>query len=77
MLRSGGQLHICGCTTPDNPLMRRAFLRIQLLDGFASTDDNRKGLLPTLMREAGFTDVEETYRRKTMFGNLGFFRGIA
>lgn len=77
VLRSGGQLHICDWTTPDGPLMRVAYLQIQLLDGFATTDDNRKGLLPNFMREAGFADVTETYRRKTVFGNLGFFKGTA
>lgn len=77
VLRSGGQLHICDWTTPDNPLMRLAYLQIQLLDGFATTDDNRRGLLPFFMREAGFVEVIETYRRKTLFGNLGFFSGTA
>jgi hypothetical protein len=57
--------------------MRVAFLAIQLLDGFATTADNVRGLRPTYMTEAGFRSVEETHREMTVFGTLSLYRGVA
>jgi ubiquinone/menaquinone biosynthesis C-methylase UbiE len=75
LLRSGGEIHITDWGAPQNALMRLAFLGVQLLDGFETTADNAKGLLPALMRQAGFSAVEETHREMTMFGTLAMFRG--
>lgn len=57
--------------------MRVAFLAIQLLDGFGTTADNVRGLLPTLMEEAGLRDVEETHREMTVFGTLSLYKAAA
>jgi hypothetical protein len=54
--------------------MRVAYLGIQLLDGFENTADNVKGLLPQMMRDAGFTGVAETRRFSTMWGTLALYR---
>lgn len=75
LLRPGGEIHITDWGAPQNALMRLAFLGVQLLDGFETTADNAKGLLPALMRQAGFSAVEETHREMTMFGTLAMFRG--
>ena len=76
VLKSGGELHVADWGRAANPLMRIAFLGIQLLDGFPNTSDNVKGLLPPLMREAGFADVAETRRYSTMFGTLSLYRAL-
>lgn len=59
----------------DANVLSIAFLGVQLLDGFETTADNAKGLLPALMRQAGFSAVEETHREMTVFGTLAMFRG--
>ena len=72
VLRSNGELHIADWGRPHDALMRAAFLPVQLLDGFATTADNVRGVLPTLVAAAGFDSVRETRRRRTLFGTLTF-----
>lgn len=74
VLKPGGELHIADWGQAQNPLMRFAFYGIQLLDGFDNTADNVNGLLPSLMQEAGFSDVSETRRFSTMWGTLSLYR---
>lgn len=73
VLRPGGRLHIADWGEAQDPLMRAAFLGVQLLDGFATTADNVAGRLPAFMREAGFTEVSETHRERTLFGTLSLY----
>lgn len=75
VLGPGGRIVIADWAKPDDVLMRLAYLPVQILDGFANTNDNLQGLLPELTREAGFQDVREFYRRRTIFGNLAFVSG--
>lgn len=77
LLKSGGEVHIADWGKAQNPAMRLAFLAVQLLDGFATTTDNVRGFLPTLMTDAGFRAVEETHREMTVFGTLSLYRGLA
>jgi len=37
-----------------------------MLDGFTTTTDNLNGLLPTMMRDAGFTEVREVGHLNTL-----------
>lgn len=74
VLRPRGELHVADWGKPQNRLMRLAFLGVQLLDGFHTTADNIKGLLPELCALAGFKDVEETARYATLFGTLSLYR---
>lgn len=74
VLRPGGRLCLADWAAPDDQRMRLAFLAVQLLDGFATTEDNRRGLLPALVQAAGFVDLRETYRRRTWLGNLAFLQ---
>jgi ubiquinone/menaquinone biosynthesis C-methylase UbiE len=74
VLKSGGELHVADWGRAANQLMRAAFFGIQLLDGFTNTGDNVAGLLPQLMRDAGFTGVEETRRFSTVFGTMSLYR---
>ncbi|MFC1457883.1 MULTISPECIES: class I SAM-dependent methyltransferase [Microvirga] len=75
VLRPGGRIVIADWANPDNLLMRLAYVPVQVFDGFPNTRDNLHGLLPMLMRHAGFEDVREVYRRRTIFGNLAFLQG--
>jgi ubiquinone/menaquinone biosynthesis C-methylase UbiE len=77
LLRPGGEVHIADWGKAQGPAMRVAFLAIQLLDGFATTTDNVRGLLPAYMTEAGFRGVEETHQEMTVFGTLSLYRGVA
>ena len=72
LLDAGGELHVADWGKPHDLLMRLAFLPVQLLDGFATTGDNVRGVLPQMAHEAGFASVEETHRRRTVFGTLAF-----
>jgi ubiquinone/menaquinone biosynthesis C-methylase UbiE len=76
LLGPGGEIHIADWGKAQNPLMRVAYLTVQLLDGFETTGDNVAGRLPTLLEEAGFRDVRETHRQMTVLGTLSFYRGV-
>jgi len=56
--------------------MRVAFFSVQVLDGFATTADSVRGLLPAYMEEAGFQHVAETHRERTVFGTLALYRAV-
>lgn len=76
LLRPGGELHIADWGGAGGALMRIAFLPVQLLDGFATTSDNVHGRLPALIAAAGFRDVAETHRARTMLGMLSLYRAV-
>ena len=73
LLRPGGTLHVLDWGKAHGPLMRTAFLAVQLLDGFATTTDNVQGRLPELMVRAGFDGVRETLRARTVFGTVSIY----
>lgn len=73
-LRPSGELHVADWGRPQDLLMRLAFLPVQLLDGFETTSDSAQGRLEPLMREAGFAEVAETHRERTLFGTLSLYR---
>lgn len=74
ILKPGGELHIADWGKPKNAFMRVAFIMIQLLDGFKTTSDNAKGLLPLYMKKAGFIDVARTQEFQTVFGTLALYK---
>lgn len=76
LLVPGGELHVADWGRPGNTIMGVAFLTVQLLDGFSTTADNRHGLLPALMREAGFREVESTHHLQTPCGTLSLYRAV-
>ncbi|HZU40469.1 MAG TPA: class I SAM-dependent methyltransferase [Solirubrobacteraceae bacterium] len=55
VLRPEGRLVIADWGRPQDPLMRIAFLTVQLLDGFAGTQPHVAGELPHIVVRAGFT----------------------
>jgi len=69
VLRSGGELHIADFGKPQNALMTIASLPWRLFDA-KTTADNMKGLMPNLMRNAGFVEVRESGRYMSMFGSI-------
>lgn len=74
VLRPGGEFHIADWGRPTNPAMRLAFVTVQLLDSFATTTDNVKGLLPDFLRLAEFENVETTECYSTVLGTLSLYR---
>ncbi len=77
VLKPGGELHVADWGRAANPLMRAAFVGIQLLDGFPNTADNVAGRLPDFMRDAGLEDGTETARFSTVFGTMSLYRASA
>jgi len=73
VLRAGGELHIADFGKPQNTLMRAASFPWQVFDGFKTTTDNVKGLLPELIRNAGFVEAYESARYMTLFGTLSLY----
>lgn len=77
VLRPGGGLHVADWGAPGNALMGLLFKGVRLLDGRETTEDNAKGLMVDLARDAGFARVEETASFGTLFGTLRLFRAEA
>lgn len=76
-LGAGGEVHIADYGLQRTPLMRALFRAIiQNLDGRVNTEPNARGVLPDLMREAGFRSVEETLVIPTPSGSLSLYRGV-
>lgn len=70
VLRPGGELHVADWGKPRNAFMRMAFVLVQVLDSFETTDDNVKDKLPILFADAGFVQVQEMACYATIFGDL-------
>lgn len=74
ILRPGGELHVADWGKPQNIFMRIGHLFVQLLDGFQTTQDNVKGLLPHFFRKSGFADVEQQSSFMTVFGTITLYK---
>lgn len=70
VLKPGGGLIIADWAAPKDPLMSAAFFLLQCLDGFATTGDNRHGMIPALIAEAGFTPPRRLRQIRTVFGSF-------
>jgi len=75
-LTSGGELHIADYGLQRTRLMRTLFRVVQMVDGYADTQPNADGILPLLMKEVGFTDIEETAVILTATGSISLYRAI-
>jgi SAM-dependent methyltransferase len=73
VLRPGGEFHIADWGKPTGPVMRLAFVTVQFLDGFATTTDNVRGLLPDLLGLAGFERVQTTISYSTLLGTMALY----
>lgn len=77
VLRGGGKILVADWGRPHDLLMRAAFYAVQALDGFATTTENVEGRIPDRMREAGFQEVSELARERTVYGTLAFYGATA
>jgi ubiquinone/menaquinone biosynthesis C-methylase UbiE len=72
-LRPGGELHVMDFGPQTNAVLRLAMRGISALDGGERVADNLRGLLPQLIREAGFAQVAERGRAITPFGSVSYY----
>lgn len=73
-LVEGGEVHIADYGAQSTPMMRWLFRRtVQSLDGRENTQPNADGVLPGLMREAGFRRVEERTKIPTPTGSISIY----
>lgn len=70
ILKPNGEFHVADWGLPANLGTKFGSYFIQLLDGFETTADNFNGLLPQLMADAGFEQIEETNCCNTFFGTI-------
>ncbi len=54
--------------------MRFTFYFVQIFDGFKTTNDNVKGLLPKFIKQAGFSNVTETNFINTKIGTYSYYK---
>jgi ubiquinone/menaquinone biosynthesis C-methylase UbiE len=73
VLRPGGRLVIADYGQQRTRLMRQAFRLVQLADGREHTQPNADGVLPALIREAGFRDVREAEVVATITGSISVY----
>ena len=72
-LKPGGAFHLCDYGLQRTALMRTLFKQVQQLDGFLTTEPNARGVLPTLLQQAGFADVEERLVVPTPTGSISIY----
>lgn len=75
-LQPGGSLHLADYGLQRTAKMRKRFRLVQKGDGFDNTEPNAQGVLPELMAEVGFDDVEETHVFETISGSMSIYRAI-
>ena len=71
VLRQEGELHVADFGRPRNPW---ASLISQLMARLEEVSDNHKGLLPEMMRQAGFDMAVAVRHFSTIFGTLTLYR---
>jgi len=76
VLKPNGELHIADWGKASSVLMRFLFFFVQILDGFKTTTDNVKGLLPAYIEIAGFKKVEIKKNYSTIFGTLTLYKAV-
>lgn len=73
VLKPNGTLLIGDWGKAQNRLMRTSFYLVQLLDGFATTEENVQGLMPKYISEAGFHNVTEADYINTAIGTYSYY----
>lgn len=68
-----GGLHVADYGLQRTPVMRLLFRIIQRVDGYANTQPNADGVLPVLMNEAGFVNVDERRVVQTATGSISLY----
>lgn len=75
-LRSGGELHVADYGEQKSPLMKFAFRQVQALDGMSNTQPNADGILPQLMCDVGFSQVQENTVIPTPTGSISLYSAV-
>jgi ubiquinone/menaquinone biosynthesis C-methylase UbiE len=70
VLRPGGRLIVADWAAPQDVVASAGFALLQVLDGFATTNDNRHGLIPQLIIQAGFPEPRLLRRVRTALGTF-------
>lgn len=70
VLHPGGRLIVADWAAPQDLVASAGFVLLQVLDGFATTNDNRRGLVPRLIVQAGFTEPRLLRRVRTALGTF-------
>ncbi len=70
-LRPGGRFVLADFTRPVDLIQWIAFTGVRLLDGLAVTAEHAAGRLVRLVEGAGFDDVSERRRLRTVIGTIG------
>lgn len=76
VIKPTGKLIIADWGKAQNKLMRFTFGFVQLLDGFKTTNDNVKGLMPTFIKKAGFGNVATVKSINTMIGTFSYYTAV-
>ncbi|MBY0563685.1 MAG: class I SAM-dependent methyltransferase [Hyphomonadaceae bacterium] len=74
LLKPGGRLVLADYGEQPTPLMRLAFLLVQITDGFEPTEHNRRGAIPRLLQACGFRRTEIVARVPTSTGLISIWR---
>ncbi|MGH1434896.1 MAG: class I SAM-dependent methyltransferase [Lewinella sp.] len=75
VLKKDGMILICDWDKPSSFLTSLGFYAVQVLDGFATTADSRKGILIDLMKESGFSNAKHVDVINTNIGTLKYIIG--
>jgi ubiquinone/menaquinone biosynthesis C-methylase UbiE len=70
VLSPTGRLVIADWGQPQDPLTRPGCFALRLLDGFENTADHAAGRLPSLLAQAGFSNVSVEQQWRTLWGSL-------
>jgi SAM-dependent methyltransferase len=76
VLIPGGSLALADWGNPANDAMRLLFYGLQLFDGFDTTKANVQGLIPNMIYDNGFRQMDETGRVNTLFGTLRLYHAV-
>lgn len=76
VLKSGDQFHLLDFEKPQNGWMRAVFLPVQFLDGFETTSPHVKGIIRVLLKETGFSAIEETSQFVTIVGTIRIYKSF-
>lgn len=74
ILKPNGSLIVADWGKAANKLMRLNFGLVQILDGFKTTNDNVKGLMPEFITQAGFQNVQISQSINTVIGTFSYFK---
>jgi len=76
VLKPAGELHVADWGKAPDFFMRAVFLTVQLLDGFKTTGENIKGMLPQYFRDVGFHSVDESKQYRTILGSISMYKAV-